>query len=642
VSEYLRSIYRIGYGLVFVVLLPALLASWAVALDRVLSLPRYGSPRVGLALSLAGLAMLATGTVAFWRHGHGLPMSPYPPAMLVRRGLYAWFRHPLYIGAVLISAGTSLASRSGAGLWVVTPLLVLAICAWVLGYERTATLERFGPANPPLLHLAPENDEPPSRGERLAIYTHVLVPWVVAYMAVELLGAPPDAKSILIPIDLRIPTLPWTEALYAATYPFVLLAPFAARRQRSLRTFAIEGWVATALIVPVYLLLPLVFPAQTITGSGFWEQVMLWERAYDSPATAFPAFHVVWLFIAATLYAADLPRWRVAAWALAALSSLSCVTTGMHGVLDLAGGIAAWLLVRNRGRLWEALRSAAERVANSWKEFDLGPVRLINHGIYAALGGGIAIAIGGAMAGAEQARWVALAGVAGVIGAALWAQAIEGSAVLLRPYGYFGGIFAGVGFAVLAGLFGADTWVVLATLGVVMPVAQATGRLRCLIQGCCHGSPCPEWLGIRFHHPRSRVTRLSDFGGHPIHPTQLYSILWNLPLTAVLVRLWFLGAPLQFIFGLYLLLTGCGRFVEEHYRGEPQTPMLGGLRLYQWLAMGFGAAGAWVMTLGATPAPEPAGWNLASAVYGLAFVAFGYVAFGLDFPRASRRFSRLV
>ena len=641
-SDVGRTIYRIGYGLVFVALLPALLAGWAMALDRLLSLPRYGSPRVGLALSLAGLAMILSGTAAFRRYGDGLPMSPFPPTKFVRRGLHAWFRHPLYIGGVLICAGLSLAFRSGAGLWLVTPLLVLGIASWVLGYERTATRERFGTVDPPLLHLAPASDEPPTRGERLAIYTHVLVPWVVAYMAVELLGAPPDAKSALIPFDARIPLLPWTEALYAATYPFVLLAPLAAQRQRSLRTFAIEGWVATGLIIPIYLLVPLVVSARPVAGEGFWERVMLWERAYDSPATAFPAFHLVWLFIAATLYAADHPRWRPMAWCIAILSSVSCVTTGMHGVLDLAGGIAAWLLVRNRGRIWEMLRSAAERVANSWREFDLGPVRLINHGLYAAIGGGIAITIGGAMAGSEQARWVALAGVAGVIGAALWAQSIEGSEVLLRPYGYFGGIFAGVGFAVLAGLLGADTWLVLATLGAVMPVAQATGRLRCLVQGCCHGSPCPEWLGIRFHHPRSRVTRLSEFGGHPIHPTQLYSILWNLPLTAVLVRLWFVGAPLQFIFGMYLLLTGYGRFVEEHYRGEPQTPMLGGLRLYQWLAMGFVLVGGWVMTLGARPAPHPPGWNLESAWYGLAFVAFGYVAFGLDFPRASRRFSRLA
>jgi protein-S-isoprenylcysteine O-methyltransferase Ste14 len=638
----LAVIYRVGYALVFVLLLPALLAAWAAALDRVVHLPPYGSPRAGLALASAGLAMVASAMVTLRRYGEGLPMSPFPPAKFVRRGPYAWFAHPIYIGAVLIAVGSSLATRSGAGLWLVTPLFALAISAFVLGYERTATRERFGPVEPPLLHLAPPADSPPTRGERLAIYTHVLVPWVTAYMAVELLGAPPDARSALVPLDQKIPLLPWTEGLYAFTYLFVLLAPVAARRQRSLRRFAVEGWSATLLIIPIYLLVPLVVWARPVAGHGPWERLMLWERSYDSPATAFPAFHVVWLLIAATLYSADHPRWSFPVWTVAALSSVSCVTTGMHGILDLAGGVAAWLLVRHRARLWAALRQGAESVANSWREWDLGPVRLINHGAYAALGGGIAITLGGALAGAEQARWVALAGVAGVIGAALWAQGIEGSAVLLRPYGYFGGILAGVGFAVLAGQFGADTWLVLATLGATMPLAQAMGRLRCLVQGCCHGSPCPDWLGIRFRHPRSRVTRLSEFGGLPVHPTQLYSILWNLPLTAALVRLWFLAAPLQFIFGLYLLLTGLGRFVEEHYRGEPQTPMLGGLRLYQWLAMGFVVAGGWIMTLGSTPAPGPAGWNLESLWYGLAFVGFGYLAFGLDFPRANRRFSRLV
>ena len=30
---------------------------------------------------------------------------------------------------------------------------------------------------------------------------------------------------------------------------------------------------------------------------------------------------------------------------------------------------------------------------------------------------------------------------------------------------------------------------------------------------------------------------------------------------------------------------GLGRFVEEAYRGEVQTPFLFGLRLYQWMAI---------------------------------------------------------
>jgi prolipoprotein diacylglyceryltransferase len=171
---------------------------------------------------------------------------------------------------------------------------------------------------------------------------------------------------------------------------------------------------------------------------------------------------------------------------------------------------------------------------------------------------------------------------------------------------------------------------------------QALGRLRCLVQGCCHGGESPAWLGIRYVHPRSRVTRLSPFAGLPLHPTQLYSAGWMLLVAAVLLRLWILGAGVEFIVGSYLVLTGLGRFVEEHYRGEPQTPIRGGLRLYQWLSIGFVIVGASLTTLGWTPAlgvaMPPAGALEAITAFSL----LTYVAYGVDFPRLNRRLSRLV
>jgi len=40
------------------------------------------------------------------------------------------------------------------------------------------------------------------------------------------------------------------------------------------------------------------------------------------------------------------------------------------------------------------------------------------------------------------------------------------------------------------------------------------------------------------------------------------------------------------IVGLYFILSGLGRFVEEAYRGEVQTKIVGGgMRIYQWLAL---------------------------------------------------------
>jgi prolipoprotein diacylglyceryltransferase len=199
-----------------------------------------------------------------------------------------------------------------------------------------------------------------------------------------------------------------------------------------------------------------------------------------------------------------------------------------------------------------------------------------------------------------------------------------------------------VSIAPIAWACGVDPWRLLAGMCVGGCIAQAFGRVRCLIQGCCHGRPIDAPWGIRYRHPRSRVLRLSELGGIALHPTPLYSILWSLTVCAVLVRLWTLAVPLPFIGGMYLVLIGLGRFVEEHYRGEPQTVCVAGLRLYQWLAIGFVIAGAVVTTISGAPAPLPERLTASSwpALSLLGVVT--YAAFGVDFPRSDKKFSRLV
>ena len=168
------------------------------------------------------------------------------------------------------------------------------------------------------------------------------------------------------------------------------------------------------------------------------------------------------------------------------------------------------------------------------------------------------------------------------------------------------------------------------------------GRLRCLVQGCCHGhSITAEW-GICYRHPRSRVLRLADLGEVPLHPTQLYSLVWNLLCLFALWRLWSLHVPVTWVGGTYLMLNGVGRFVEEGYRGEPQTIRMGGLAIYQWLALLSLLVGAGVTTLTAPPTPPIAGFDLSLLLLSPAVGSLVTTAMGLDFPESRRRFSRLV
>lgn len=108
-------------------------------------------------------------------------------------------------------------------------------------------------------------------------------------------------------------------------------------------------------------------------------------------------------------------------------------------------------------------------------------------------------------------------------------------------------------------------------------------------------------------------------------------------------RLWSLGASLGLVLGVYFLMTGLARFVEESYRGEPQTPIVGGLRLYQWFAVLSVLAGIGCTMLPPTPSPgtlaAPTGPLLIAA---LVMDLVTTAAMGLDFPASNRRFSRLA
>lgn len=174
------------------------------------------------------------------------------------------------------------------------------------------------------------------------------------------------------------------------------------------------------------------------------------------------------------------------------------------------------------------------------------------------------------------------------------------------------------------------------------PLAQAIGRLRCLVQGCCHGRPVFSALGLCVRHPRSRVAALSHLRGVPIHPTQLYSIVGNLCIFAVLWRMWQAHAPGTCIAGLYLVLASLARFAEEQYRGEVQTRTLAGLAIYQWLALGMCVAGMAVSAWPAAPVYQAAQWGWASAALAVAGGAVAAFLMSVDFPQSRARFSRLT
>ncbi len=631
---------RVSYAALFCLVLPGLLAWWAIATGETVSLPAYGNQALGALLALAGGGLILWAFAALWWQGGGLPMNAFPPPRFVSAGPYRLLPHPIYGGFTMACAGISMAAGSASGLWLVSPAVALGCGALVLGYEAEDLKGRLKGRQ--CAWLPESSAGRPELSDHARFFLFVLLPWIALYEIVVSPGVPADGIAPVFPFEQRLPIWSWTEAIYSSPYIVVPLASFLAAGRRSLRLLMIRAWLAMAIAFPLYLALPVVAPRRPFVPSGFLGWLLAWERATDPPVAAFPSFHVIWAILVAETIAERMPRFRVIARAWAVAVAASCITTGMHTIVDVAAGAAFGLLLIRADRVWFRMRSITERIANSWREWRIGPVRIINHGIYAGAAAFSAVAIVGVLTGPANRTATSLAALAAIVGAGLWAQWVEGSPRLLRPFGFYGGFFGIAAAAALGPVLGWDTWLLGAAYCVASPLMQSLGRLRCLVQGCCHGRPADPAVGIRYTHPRSRVTRIAHLEGVPVHATPLYSILWNGLAGLVMARLWSCGTPLHMIVGIFAILTGIGRFVEEGYRGEPQTPVFAGLRLYQWIALGTVVGGALVTAMGRSDgAPRPVLYREALApavVFGLIAAA----ALGVDFPGSNRRFARLA
>ena len=635
---------KVLYGLLFVVVVPAVLVWWAAATAASVPLPVPPQRWLGAVAAGTGFLLMASGVVALAAYGRGLPMNAYPPPRYVYRGVYRFVAHPIYLGFVLCCFGVAIVTQSSSGLWLVSPIVALSVSALVLGFEGRGLRTRFGSnaMHIPVISLPPDSSDPVRKRDRLATCVLVGLPWVVAFKGVCMLGIPPAALTATLPFERGWPVLEWTAGIYSSTYIFVLLTPFVIRTRRTLRELSVMGLIATAAVTFFYVTMPVISPIRPFEPRTIFGDALLLERSWCHTVAAFPSFHVIWSMIAAHGWTARSRVWGVAGWTWMSIIAISCVTTGMHAVLDIAAAAVTFALLKERRKIWEWLRRQAEAIANSWHAWTWRGMRLINYGFYAAAAGVLSFWMSNALAG-TQAFWPLVAvHLSGLVGAAAWAQHLEGSSRLSRPFGYYGSVIGAAIGTIIVGQMTGNLALLLAAMAMAAPWVQAIGRFRCLVQGCCHGAPASEVVGIRYRDPRSRVCVLAGLADIPLHPTPLYSILVNIVIGVVLLRLWWVGATLTLVTGMYLMLAGITRFVEESLRGEPQTPVIGGLRLYQWMALLSLVAGVLVTMIRSEPTA------LFGAIEGRALVGgvlYGLVvgtAMGVDFPHSARRFARLA
>lgn len=629
------------YGFFFCVVIPFILFLWATHLP--IMLPAVESVPAGIIISICGLMLLAMGMFDLRRFGNGLPMNAFPPENFVAKGSYKLVSHPIYTGFCIMCAGVSVVFGSASGLYVVTPVLILLCLALVIGYEEPDLKNRFGSIhNRTFFGLPDLSPDKPQVIERIGAFVSAFAIWAVLYELFIYLGKDVYWIDTMLSFERSWPVLSWMEIFYALTYLFVGACPFVVTTRSHLREFLQSAWWCTAIGMLFFFAFPFYASPRPFEDHSLLGDLLMLERELDGVTAAFPSFHVLWSLLAFVTWTKALPRFRWLWIMVSILIIISCVAVGVHSIADVFTAMVIFTAVIKRRTIYEFIQYRCEKLANSWRQYMFGGFRIINHSLYA----GLAAATGIFIASQFSIRYEILLIVtaSSIVGGAVWGQWLEGSSKMLRPFGYYGALIGGVaGVFISSIVFEQSFLVICAVFALASPLTQAIGRLRCLVQGCCHGAVSSTGRGIRYTNEHSRVCRISELKGVPLHNTQLYSIVSNIVIAVILFRLWIGGSSPSLIIGLYFILSGVTRFAEEAYRGESQTKIVAGLRVYQWFAVVAVISG---MLITIIPTKEiiifkpvinlPVIASILAAGLGWAF------AMGMDFPKSTIRFSRLT
>ncbi len=442
----------------------------------------------------------------------------------------------------------------------------------------------------------------------------------------------------------------WCAWVYMSVFIVIPVFFILLRSNRDLREVMQLNYFCAVLGFLIAVTFPFSCPNSVFTDEAAAEGLMRYDLMLTPEhSISFPSFRMLCalpVFWYAAKYKNRVSQGIAFTWL--ALLAWSCVTLGMYGYISILGSVVIFVIVMLRRSLVKRCLKLANIMANSWYEYRFNRLRIINHFIYAFLAAATGFIVCVSLAGQDYLWSTFVVALCALSGAILWGLFIERAGKTLRKFGFNGAILGSI-----AGIFLVTPFVPSLTvcnffgaLAVTAPLIKAIGRLRCLVQGSCHGRPIDkayQGMGITYIHPDSHVCKSTDWKYVPLHPTPLYSIAGSLVIFWFLIHLWNLHMPIGLIIGFYLILTGFLRFVEEAYRGEQHRNIHHGLTVSQWMCGLFviGGFAVWEIRYFMIPAPRSE-WSFEPIPYAI-LLGFIYAFFmSCDFPESNRRFSRLT
>jgi len=136
-----------AYFFVFWILLPAILIIGARYLDdnffTGMSLPDHYKV-AGFMIFVPGFFLMVWSVIQFRIYSREFPVSATPADVVIQKGLYSIWRHPIYLFSIITVAGLALILKSYGFVFIMLPVFIIEVVIYIW-FEEKNLMKRFGP-----------------------------------------------------------------------------------------------------------------------------------------------------------------------------------------------------------------------------------------------------------------------------------------------------------------------------------------------------------------------------------------------------------------------------------------------------------------------------------------------------------------
>ena len=350
-SPLYKTLVLIAYILIFWLALPALLFLIGLGLEGLL--PPGGALTRELAwpILLVGFVWTLYAGLELSLRGKGLPVSHLPPEKFVARGLYRYFRHPVYVGYNIAFIGLGVYAGS---FWTAFGSGALLLFAWICYtryFEEPVLLKRFGETyrrhqeNTGLLMPRRNLDvNLELRVLYLGLITFIYTIWGVLYYFIADAIATSPHHTPALALDYSLPLIVEFEYIYLLCYPLPLVPLFLIQDSGRLNRLFIAFILINLVALPCFYLYPVEYPRPEIHVDSLAAWLLALEYRADPPLNNLPSLHaaLAWLVFLGTFSAPGrFVRLRNLIILLTAIGiSVSTLLVKQHFIVDIVAGTA--------------------------------------------------------------------------------------------------------------------------------------------------------------------------------------------------------------------------------------------------------------------------------------------------------------